>query len=131
MNKDKFDGFTVNLFFDEYGEYSAHFVKMPNVSAFSDTPEDALRELAVVWKGVKEDYQKRHIPIPQAPQASFYEEGKRPFKLLVDEQLYRSLTEEAEEAGISLHTLVAQKFEQNRVFLMRTGLTKLAQQFGF
>ena len=25
MNKDKFDGFTVNLFFDEYGEYSAHF----------------------------------------------------------------------------------------------------------
>ena len=101
---------------------------MPNVSAFSDTPEGALRELAVVWKGVKEDYQKRHIPIPKAPQASFYEEGKRPFKLLVDEQLYRVLTEEAEKAGISLHTLVAQKFEQNRVFLMRTGLTKLAQQ---
>ena len=53
MNKDVFDGFTVNLFLDEDGDYLAHFVEMPNVSAFSNTPEGALRELAVAWKGVK------------------------------------------------------------------------------
>ena len=127
MNKDVFDGFTVSVFLKENRGYLAHFVNMSNVYAFSDTPEDALTELAVVWKGVKEDYQKRHIPIPKAPQAHFYEEGKRPFKLLVDGQLYRALMEEAEETGISLHTLVAQKFGQNRVFLMRTGLAQLAR----
>ena len=127
MDKDVFDGFTVNIFLDEDGDYLAHFVEMSNVSAFSDTPEGALRELTVAWKSVKESYQKHHEPIPKAPKADFYQEGKRPFKILVDGQLYRVLTEEAEEAEISLHTLVAQKFGQNRVFLIRTGLTQLAR----
>ena len=54
MNKDVFDGFTVNLFLDEDGDYLAHFVEMPNVTAFSNTPEGALRELAVAWNGVLE-----------------------------------------------------------------------------
>ena len=67
MGKDMFDGFTVNLFLDEDGDYLAHFVEMPNVSAFSDTPEGALRELAVAWEGVKESYRKQHEPIPQVP----------------------------------------------------------------
>ena len=67
MNKDVFDGFTVNLFLDEDGDYFAHFVEMPNVSAFSNTPEGALRELAVAWQGVKESYEKHNEPVPQAP----------------------------------------------------------------
>ena len=72
-NHDDFDGFTVNLFFDEDGDYLAHFVEMPNVSAFSDTPEGALRELAVAWKCVKESYQKHHELIPKAPSRDGYE----------------------------------------------------------
>lgn len=72
MNKDVFDGFTVNLFLDEDGDYLAHFVEMPNVSAFSNTPEGALRELAVAWKGVKESYEKHNEPIPQAPSRQEY-----------------------------------------------------------
>ena len=67
MKNYEFDGFTVNLFLDEDGDYLAHFVEMPNVSAFSDTPEGALRELAVAWQGVKESYQKHDEPIPQSP----------------------------------------------------------------
>ena len=66
MKNHEFDGFTVNLFLDEDGDYLAHFVEMPNVSAFSDTPEGALRELAVAWQGVKESYRKHNEPIPQA-----------------------------------------------------------------
>ena len=72
MNKDGFDGFTVNLFLDEDGDYLAHFVEMPNVSAFSNTPEGALKELAVAWKGVKESYEKHNEPIPQAPSRKEY-----------------------------------------------------------
>ena len=41
--KDKFDGFAVNLLPDEEGAYTAHFVELPEVSAFGDTPEVALR----------------------------------------------------------------------------------------
>ena len=34
MSKDMFDGFTVNLFFDEDGDYLAHFVEMPQCLGF-------------------------------------------------------------------------------------------------
>ena len=108
MNKDRFDGFTVNVFLDEDGDYLAHFVEMPNVSAFSDTPEGALRELAVAWKGVKESYRKHHEPIPQAPSREAY---NRPFNVPVDAQLYHVLTDEAAKAGMSLYALVAQKLK--------------------
>ena len=67
MNNDIFDGFTVNIFLDEDGDYLAHFVEMPNISAFADTPEGALKELAVAWQGVKESYRKHDDPIPKAP----------------------------------------------------------------
>ena len=56
---DRFDGFTVNVFLDEDGEYLAHFVELPNVSAFGESPEGALTELATAWEGVKESY-KNH-----------------------------------------------------------------------
>ena len=106
MGKDMFDGFTVNLFLDEDGDYLAHFVEMPNVSAFSDTPEGALRELAIAWQCVKETYAEDREPIPQAPSREGYE---GPFNVPVDAQLYRVLANEAAEAGISLYALVAQK----------------------
>ena len=112
MNKDVFDGFTVNVFLDEDGDYLAHFVEMPNVSAFSDTPEDALRELAVAWKGVKESYQKHHEPIPKAPSRNGYE---GPFNIPVEEQLYHALADEAAKAGISLYTLVMQRLSKTTV----------------
>ena len=106
MGKDMFDGFTVNLFLDEDGDYLAHFVEMPNVSAFAETPEEALRELAVAWKCVKESYEEDKEPIPQAPSREGY---GGPFNIPVDAQLYHALANEAVEARMSLYSLVAQK----------------------
>jgi predicted RNase H-like HicB family nuclease len=62
----EFDGFTVFLAEteDEDGEYIAHFVELPNVSAFGETPEEALHELKVAWKGVKESYKKHEFDSP-------------------------------------------------------------------
>ena len=110
MNKDRddFDGFTVNLFLDEDGDYLAHFVEMPNVSAFSDTTEGALRELAVAWKCVKETYEEERAAIPQAPSREGYE---GPVNIPVDAQLYHALVNEAAEARMSLYALVAQKLK--------------------
>ena len=105
-NHDDFDGFTVNVFLDEDGDYLAHFVEMPNVSAFSDTPQGALSELAVAWEGVKESYQGNHEPIPKAPSREGYE---GPFTIPVDEQLYHVLADEAAQSGMSLYALVTQK----------------------
>jgi predicted RNase H-like HicB family nuclease len=58
-----FDGFTVNLYVDEQGEWLAYFLEMPNISAFSETPQQALEELKVAWELVKQDYRDKGIVI--------------------------------------------------------------------
>ena len=67
MTDQYFDGYTLKLYFD--GEHwLAHFVEMPEVSAFSSTPENALRELQVAWELVKTDYMEQGENIPPAHQ---------------------------------------------------------------
>ena len=44
-NHDDFDGFAVNIFLDEEGDYLAHLVELPNVSVFGPTLTEALAEL--------------------------------------------------------------------------------------
>ncbi|MFW6359947.1 MAG: type II toxin-antitoxin system HicB family antitoxin [Chroococcales cyanobacterium] len=62
-----FDGFVINLYVDEQGDWLAHFQELPNISAFGDTPQEALEELKVAWELVKEEYQdkQREIPFPR------------------------------------------------------------------
>lgn len=108
MNADIFDGFTVNMFFDEDGDYLAHLVELPNVSAFGPTPAEALEELKTAWELMKECYQMDGEPIPKPPSGNGYE---GPFNLPVDAQLYHALANEAAKAGISLYTLVTQRLK--------------------
>lgn len=105
-NHDDFDGFMINVFFDEDGDYLAHLVELPNVSAFGATPSEALDELKIAWELMKECYQADGEPLPQAPSREGYE---GPLNVPVDAQLYDALADEAAKAGISLYTLVAQK----------------------
>ncbi len=59
-----FDGFVINLYVDEQGDWLAHFQELPNISAFGDSPQEALEELKVTWEMVKEDYQEKQQEIP-------------------------------------------------------------------
>ena len=61
-----FDGFIINLYVDEQGDWLAHFQEMPNISAFGDTPQQALEELKIAWELVKDDYQEKNREIPVA-----------------------------------------------------------------
>jgi predicted HicB family RNase H-like nuclease len=106
VKHDPFDNWTVNVFLDDDGEYLAHFVEMPNISAFGDSPEEALRELAVAWEGVKESFRKHNEAIPLAPARKGYS-GR--FNVRIDRRLHRALAIEAARAGISLNALIAQK----------------------
>ncbi len=107
---DPFDGYTLNVFLDDDGEYLAHFVEMPHVSAFADTPEESLRELRIAWEGVKESYQKHGEPIPVAPARKEYS-GQ--FNVRIDRRLHRALAMEAAKAGVSLNAIVSQKLANN------------------
>ena len=108
MNKDVFDGFRVNVFYDEDGDYLAHLVELPNVSAFGPSPAEALTELKTAWELMKECYEMDGEPIPKPPSRNGYE---GPFNVPVDAQIYQALTDEAAKAGMSLYALVAQKLK--------------------
>jgi predicted RNase H-like HicB family nuclease len=61
-----FDGFIINLYVDEQGDWLAHFQEIPTISAFGDTPQEALEELKTAWELVKEDHRENNREIPVA-----------------------------------------------------------------
>lgn len=105
-----FDGFSIHLLEDEQGEFIAHFVEMPSVSACGDTAEEAIAELKIAWEAMKASYRKHGHPIPIAPTQKIYT-GQ--FKVHVDKRIHRALAIEAARVGISLNTLIAQKLLQS------------------
>ncbi len=60
--QDRFDGYTINIYLDDDGDWLAHFVELPEVSAFASSPQDALDELAQAWSGVRQSYEARGRP---------------------------------------------------------------------
>ena len=103
---DEFDGFSIELFKDEEGDWLAHFEEIPTVSAFGDSPEDALYELKEAWEATKESYVNHKEPLPVAPTKKDYS-GQ--FNVRIDKRVHRALAVEAARAGVSLNALVAQK----------------------
>ncbi len=60
--QDRFDGYTINIYLDDDGDWLAHFVELPEVSAFASSPQDALDELAQAWSGERQSYEARGRP---------------------------------------------------------------------
>jgi len=57
------DKFTVR-FEKEDGDWLAFYVDYPNISAYGDTPSDAVKELQIAREGCEESYRKHGEPIP-------------------------------------------------------------------
>lgn len=106
----EFDGFSINTFLDENGEWIAHFVELPNISAGGDSVEEAIYELKEAWELAKEVYEEEGMEIPKAPSLKDYS-GR--FHVRIDKRLHRTLALEAGRAGVSLNALVAQKLAQS------------------
>lgn len=107
---DYFDGYTINLVQDKDGDWLAHFVEMPNVSAFGETPQQAVEELRVAWELMKESYKADGETVPQAPSRKTYSGA---FNVRVDKRLHKALAIEAAQNGLSLNALVAQKLTRS------------------
>ena|SRR3989338_8114687 len=107
--RDEFDGFTLLITEEFEGEFVAHFVELPNVSACAGTAEGAVVELKVAWEGMKKSYRKHKEPVPLAPSRKKYS-GQ--FNVRIDKRIHRALAIEAAQVGISLNALVAQKLLQ-------------------
>lgn len=110
MTPEDFGGFTVNIMLDDEGDWLAHFVELPNISAFAESPSEAVRELKEAWEAVKESYRESGQAVPVAPVNREYT-GR--FSLRIDKRVHRALAVEAAQAGISLNALVAQKLAKD------------------
>ncbi len=106
--RNELDGFSVHLLQDDDGDFIAHFVELPNVSACGASAEEALVELKEAWEAMKESCQKHGDEIPVAPTRKEYS-GQ--FNVRIDRRIHRALAIEAVRAGISLNALVAQKLQ--------------------
>ena len=102
---DVFDGYSINLYPDEDVQYLAHFIEMPTVSAFGNTPEAALHALEAAWQLMKEDYRAHGESVPIAPAKKQYSGS---FNVRVGKKLHKLLVMEAAAEGISLNALVSQ-----------------------
>jgi predicted HicB family RNase H-like nuclease len=108
--RDRFDGYAVELFLDEDNDRLAHLVELPGISAFGPTLEKALKELDVAWAAAKESYASRGVKIPAAPARRQY---RGIFQVRIDKRVHRALAIEAERAGVSLNALVAEKLAKS------------------
>ena len=108
--RERFDGYAVELFLDEDNDWLAHLVELPGISAFGPTPEKALKELDLAWAAAKESYAARGVEIPAAPTRRQYHGV---FQVRIDRRVRRALAIEAERAGVSLNALVAEKLAKS------------------
>lgn len=106
MKRKDFNGFSVNIFLDDDGDWMAHFVELPNVSACGSSVEEALQELKIAWDEVKNSYRQHGEPVPVAPSQKKYSGH---FNVRIDKRLHRHLAMEAALAGLSLNALISQK----------------------
>lgn len=109
MSEDRFDGYSVELYLDQDGDWFARFEDLSTISAYGDSPELALMELECAWLLVKEDYLAEGRPVPVAPVRKEYS-GQ--FNVRIDKRIHRALAIEAVRAGVSLNALVAQKLAE-------------------
>lgn len=107
--RNEFGGFSIHLLQDEDGDFVAHFVELPNVSASGSTAKEALSELKEAWEAMKESYRKHNESIPVAPSRKEYS-GQ--FNVRIDKRDHKALAIEAARVGLSLNALVAQKLHQ-------------------
>jgi predicted HicB family RNase H-like nuclease len=108
--RERFDGYAVELFLDEDGDWVAHLAELPGISAFGLTPEKALKELDTAWAAAKESYAARGVDVPVAPARRRYHGI---FQVRIDKRVHRALAIEAERAGVSLNALVAEKLAKS------------------
>ncbi len=82
----------------------------PTLSAFGDTPEEAVHEARLVLEGFVEIYQEDGLPLPEPENVAAYS-GR--LNLRMPKTLHYKLARLAETEGISLNTLIITRLSES------------------
>ena len=95
--------YAINIFWSlEDDSYIAISPEFPRLSAFGDTPEEAMAEMQVSLELAVETYQKNGWALPALRVQNEYS-GQ--FRLRLPKYLHAKLANQAEAEGVSLNTL--------------------------
>lgn len=93
--------YNIKIFKDEEDDdFIAYIEEIPDVSAFGDTPADAINELNTAFSGWEKTMEKHNSLIP-APFKHRHYSGRLHLRMTPD--MHRLLAEEAEREKISLN----------------------------
>ncbi len=105
--------YSINLTWsDEDNCYVATVSEFPGLSAFGDTPEEAVEEAKIAVEGFLKVYEEDGCPIPEP-------EILKPFsgqtRLRLPKSLHASLSQEALKEGVSLNSYVVHLLSERHV----------------
>src|SRR5262245_40591351 len=96
--------YSFNVFWHEEDDvFYAISPEFPGLSAFGDTPEQALAEAQIVLEMTLETYQEQGKPIPPP---KVYEGYSGQFRVRIPKILHAQLAAQAQCEGVSLNSLV-------------------------
>lgn len=105
--------YSINLIWSEEDDcYVSTVSEFPGLSAFGDTPEEAVEEAKIAVKGFLKVYEEDGCPIPES-------ETLKPFsgqtRLRLPKSLHATLSQEAGREGISLNSYIVHLLSERHV----------------
>lgn len=98
--------YSFNVFWSDGDEgYVAICPEFPGLSAFGETPDEALAEVRIALEGAIEIYQNEGWSLPE-PRVHRHTEYSGQFRVRLPKHLHAKLAAQAEEEGVSLNSLI-------------------------
>jgi antitoxin HicB len=106
--------YSINLVWsDEDSAYMATIQEFPGLSAFGDTPEEAVREARKAVKGFIKVYQEDNCKIPEPTTISPYSGQLR---IRIPKSLHATISSEAKSENISLNTYIVNLLSERNAY---------------
>ncbi len=108
--------YSINLSWSVEDEgYIATIPEFPGLSAFGETPSDAVEEAKMAAEGFIKIYRENGRPLPEPTTLSDFSGQLR---IRIPKSLHASLSEEAKKEGISLNTYINHLLSERNAFFM-------------
>jgi predicted HicB family RNase H-like nuclease len=113
MKYDLFDYSIIHFREEDDPDYGVFIEEIPQVSAYGDTPEDALKELRIAFEGWSKTIEEKGWDIPDPFK---YRKYSGTFNVRIPKSMHKELAEQAERDNTSLN--------QELIFCLTTGLER-------
>ncbi len=118
--------YSVNIVYSEEDEgYIATIPEFPGLSAYGETPEEAIEEAQIALKGFIEVFKEDGCRLPTPQTLESYSGQTR---LRLPKSLHAKLSKQAEREGVSLNTYMVQLLSENHIkYQIEKRLNKMEQ----